>query len=446
MIRIFLVKLLSLNILIISIFFITKPTFAAQTSPQGLGFGVCHWPGTYGMARSESTVNWFYWGGGGQDWNKIEAVRGVYDFSEMDKEIAAMFTNKPNASYWLDVLTEMPQTVPEWAKQDQSLGYIERASRASVFPLWNKEFQKVFEALITKTSEHIYSSSFDYRKNLKAVIMMAGGGFGEMITWSNCAPVISAVCKKYLDAGYTDDIYYDALVNWLVPLYIRLFPDYPLVLQIGGGIYGNDTGNRVTQTLVDRYGSRIYIKWNGWNYQYAQKPTNTDKHYHELLTVVSNKARVGFEPGGIVEVPPDTTEETRQKLFDSLMKTLQEVPVSYFCLQDKYYTILTDTQLNELSIRMRGINTAYPTFPPSPTSSPTPSPTPSPTSSLTPSPTTIPGNADVDGNGKVDMLDYYYFTRAVYSGSLPTGIHADVNKDGQINNVDREIIVNALNQ
>jgi len=419
-------------ILLVVLLFMTQTSFisAEQVSPSGMGFGVCHWPGTYGMAKSDSTVNWFYWGGGGEDWINIEPQRGIYSFAAMDKQYDDYFKRKPNTYTWLDIMTGMPSTVPDWAKQDSSLGYIELTSsgRASTFPIWNKEFQKVFEALLTKTSEHIYSTSFKYRNNIKAVIMMSGGGFGEMITYSSCPD--DSKCKKYLAAGYTDEVYYDALVNWLTPLYIRLFPDFPIVLQLGGGIYGNGIGGRVANALADKFGSRMYIKWNGWNRKFAQEPTNTDKAHHRELISVADRTRVGLEPGYAWAIPDSTTDEMRQSIYDSLMKTLEEVPASYFCLQDKYYKILTDNQIKELSLRMRGLHSVYPTFPPQPTATPTVSPTPTPQ----------PSNPDVDSDGTVTVLDYFYVVYAKFGGVISSTIKADVNNDNLIDNSDIEII------
>jgi len=423
------IKITSIIILLCSILFFNKIAFAVQLSPPGLGFGVCHWPGTDGLRNTDS-VNWFYWGGGGQDWNKIEATRNNYDFSAMDNELTKHFTTNPNTFFWLNILTSQPSTTPNWAKQDPKLNYILLSStgKASTFPIWDIEFQKVFTLLMTKVSEHIYSSNFQYRNKIKAVIMMSGGSFGEMIAWADCPN--GSKCKKYLAAGYTDDVYFDALVNWLAPLYIRLFPDYPVVLQLGGGIYGNDTGGRVAEALVNKYGSRMFIKWNGWNRKYAQEPTNTDRVYHNVLKSVANRARVGLEPGYAWAIPDTETDEMRQSIYYSLMKTLEEVPISYFCLQNKYYSILTAEQLKNLSLRLRGINTIYPTFPPQLTTSPTP----------------IPIIGDVDQNNKIEMLDYYYFIRAAYSGMLPMGMNADVNKDGQVNDQDRDIIIKKINK
>ncbi|MFH1840606.1 MAG: hypothetical protein ABH807_00385 [Candidatus Shapirobacteria bacterium] len=346
---------------------------AAAISPPGLGFGVCHWPGT---GRYAESVNWFYWGGGEENWNKIEPVKGQYTFAKLDKQLADQFTAKPNTSMWLNIMTAMPDTVPEWAKNDPALEYIKlKPKNASTFPIWNPAFQQVFTELLTKISEHLYAPSFPYRDKIKAVVMMSGGSFGEMITRSDCPN--GDDCKKYLAAGYTDEKYLEALVNWLAPLYLRLFPDYPIVLQLGGGIYGNDTGGTAANRLVDKYGSRIYVKWNGWNRKYAQEGSSTDRYYHRLMASLADRARVGFEPGYPWAIPDNESAEMQKSIYDSITATLKEVPVSYFCLQDKYYQILTAEQVRELSSQMRGIDSP-----------------------------TAPIACDFDGNGQITLNDF----------------------------------------
>ena len=121
----FFIKIISVIILVCSIFFVNKITYAVQLSPPGMGFGVCHWPGTYGMARSDSTINWFYSGGGAEDWIQIEPQQGTYNFAPLDDQLDRHFRSKPNTYFWLNIMTAMPSTVPDWAKQDSSLGYIE---------------------------------------------------------------------------------------------------------------------------------------------------------------------------------------------------------------------------------------------------------------------------------------------------------------------------------
>ena len=353
------------------------PSFvnAEQKSPPGKGFGVCHWAAPSGMGYSDSTVNWFY-GLGGEYWSNIEKTKDVYSFTQLNQDLDYTFSQYPKAYFWLNLNTAMPQAVPEWAKQDTSLEYLEIYSGASAFPIWNKAYQQRFEKLLTETSKYIYSGNFKYKDKIKAIVMMSGGLQGEMIYWSNCDQSPSCrenpaqcnhgySCRKWLDAGYTDDVYYDAYVNWLAPLYVRLFPTYPLVIQLGGGIYGNNIGERIANAVVDKFNkseTHIYVKWNGWNRKFGQDATPSDIGYHTLLESLSDRAPVGFEPGTNWAIPDDESEATRNSIDQSIMATLNKVPVSFFCLQEKYYKILTSEQLVKYSRNLRGLQKQYPPF------------------------------------------------------------------------------------
>jgi|GEM_PF-5844321 len=382
-------------------------------SPAGMGLGVCHWPGTDGLSHSRE-VNWFYWGGGGEDWTNIEPAKGQYDFSKLDKQLDDHFKLYPDSFFWLDIMTAMPGSVPDWAKQDPQLGYLQISGTGSTFPVWNPNFQAAFTALLTKVSEHIYSSSFKYRDRIKAVIMMSGGAFGEMITWGNCPD--GEVCKKYEAAGYSEKAYIEAMTNWLAPLYARLFPDYPLVLQLGGGLYNNNITETMIRSLYDKLGSRLALKWNGWNYQNSlpAKETNTDRFYQNLMAKYADRVSVGFEPGGAEAIPSDTTAQTDQTIYNSLVKTLTAVPVSYFCLQNKYYQILSGAQLQEIAGKMRSVGPA------------------------------AQEAGDANQDGSVTLLDYYYFVLKQAGGTLPGGVDVDFNHDGKIDSQDRQVIVDAL--
>lgn len=54
-------------------------------------------------------------------------------------------------------------------------------------------------------------------------------------------------------------------------------------------------------------------------------------------------------------------------------------------------------------------------------------------------------SGDADGNGIVNMADYYYYVAAANGGSIPTTVNPDVNGDGEVGVADRRIIINALN-
>ncbi|MFH0979505.1 MAG: M4 family metallopeptidase, partial [Candidatus Roizmanbacteria bacterium] len=51
---------------------------------------------------------------------------------------------------------------------------------------------------------------------------------------------------------------------------------------------------------------------------------------------------------------------------------------------------------------------------------------------------------DADGNGVIDMTDYFYYVGAFNGGKIPTTVNPDFNGDGKILPTDREIIIRSL--
>lgn len=105
-----------------------------------------------------------------------------------------------------------------------------------------------------------------------------------------------------------------------------------------------------------------------------------------------------------------------------------------------------------------------------PTVSPTaPKTSPLPTGTISPSPT-VPASktiackdaqgtdqnrycqrplrtaGDVNGDGKVDMLDYFYFRRVEIAAAVKSDINADINGDGKVDATDKQILVGTLNK
>jgi len=52
---------------------------------------------------------------------------------------------------------------------------------------------------------------------------------------------------------------------------------------------------------------------------------------------------------------------------------------------------------------------------------------------------------DADGNGVVEMLDYYYYVGVVNGGKIPANVNPDFNGDGEVGRADREIVIKTLN-
>jgi hypothetical protein len=51
---------------------------------------------------------------------------------------------------------------------------------------------------------------------------------------------------------------------------------------------------------------------------------------------------------------------------------------------------------------------------------------------------------DVDGNGIINTMDYFYYVAAVNGGKVPTNANPDVNGDVEVGVTDRNIIIQSL--
>ena len=89
------------------------------------------------------------------------------------------------------------------------------------------------------------------------------------------------------------------------------------------------------------------------------------------MATIADEVRVGFEPGGNTGF----TSGQNQILYNSILQTLNEMPMSHFCLQTKFLDALTDDQLRDLTSRFGGLQRQYPDFnrgnPPTSAPSPT---------------------------------------------------------------------------
>ncbi|MDO8497003.1 MAG: S8 family serine peptidase [bacterium] len=114
--------------------------------------------------------------------------------------------------------------------------------------------------------------------------------------------------------------------------------------------------------------------------------------------------------------------------------------------------------------------TATPIFQGIPTATPTiPKISPLPTGTISPSPTVPAAKTiackdaqgadqnsycrrplrtagDVNGDGKVDMLDYFYFRRVELAAAVKSDINADINGDGKVDSTDKQILIGTLNK
>jgi hypothetical protein len=51
---------------------------------------------------------------------------------------------------------------------------------------------------------------------------------------------------------------------------------------------------------------------------------------------------------------------------------------------------------------------------------------------------------DANGDGLVNFLDYFYYVSSRFGGGVPSNVKVDFNKDGVVNNKDRQILIPIL--
>jgi hypothetical protein len=67
-----------------------------------------------------------------------------------------------------------------------------------------------------------------------------------------------------------------------------------------------------------------------------------------------------------------------------------------------------------------------------------------PSVSITPGTCSLRGKGDTDCDGVVDLKDYFYYVKKINNGAMPAGVNADVNNDGFVNSLDRQIIISNI--
>jgi hypothetical protein len=117
----------------------------------------------------------------------------------------------------------------------------------------------------------------DYQNTLEAVLLMAGGNYGEMVLDGNKKDLLltwmaqkTGVSKADLavqrpDGSYVLDDYFALEVQSIADLYAQTFRKLPVVLQIGTGLgYSTNTTKKVTDYLAPRWKNHLWFKFNGW--------------------------------------------------------------------------------------------------------------------------------------------------------------------------------------
>ncbi len=292
------------------------PTDIVLNADQGLG--QCHWFDR--SIVSQPYVTWAYDASTAiSAWSTIEPIGGQFDWSAMDGLIAK--AESLNRKLWIELLTTEGQT-PEWAR---AAGVSIVGSRGGTPAPWNETYQRLLRRAV-----HAMAEQYDQNPTVDAINLMAGGCYGEM-TICNTPQDTSA----WTQAGYTDERYIEA-VKQIIDIYLE--DDYewedgthshgfrhkPVVLQLGGGLYGRTTKiiNPVVEYAIGKYGMRVWLKYNGLGGGY-------DMGW--LYEKYSHLTRVGYEPMG-------NSVEFLSKP-EQFMRLALDHHSSYLCLQGTYFNV-----------------------------------------------------------------------------------------------------------
>jgi hypothetical protein len=284
----------------------------------GQGLGQCHWLDT--SVLSSPYVSWAYDSSeAASGWTTVEAQEGTFNWAPLDAEIAK--ARSLGKQIWLELHTTEGQT-PQWARD---AGVVLVGSRGGTPVPWNETYQRLLRRAV-----HAMAARYDDDPTVDAINLMAGGCYGEMTI---CAPQTDR--PVWEQAGYTDeefveatkqiiDIYLEEEYTWEDDSRTHGFLRTPVVLQLGGGLYGHTTTviRPVVEYAMSKYGMRVWLKYNGFGGGYDMGWV-----YQEYNTVT----RVGYEPVGN---SLDFVMEPR-----SYVRTALDQHASYLCLQEPYFGI-----------------------------------------------------------------------------------------------------------
>ncbi|MGC8787205.1 MAG: beta-galactosidase [Anaerolineae bacterium] len=249
----------------------TLPDQIVLNPEQGLG--QCHWVDPYIVLLPY--VSWAYDASTKvSGWCSIEPQSGLFYWGAIDADIEK--ARKLGKRIWLEVLTTEGMT-PQWAV-DAGVQLV--GSRGGTPVPWNETYQRLLRRVV-----HAMAARYDGNPTVEAIVMMAGGCYGEM-TICNAKQDEAA----WLAAGYTDARFVEA-VKKIIDIYLEEeyvwedgsrshgFLKTPVVLQLGAGLYGMEvTRKPVVDYAMGKYGMRVWLKFNGLG-----GPGKVDEIYAEFI-------------------------------------------------------------------------------------------------------------------------------------------------------------------
>jgi len=312
------------------------------------GLGICHYSSP--TILNDPAVSWSYDATGAVYWDTVEPIEGQFNWGLID-QLVSLHQNK-GKKLWLQVYNTNG-TSPQWVKdkvingkkiafmgQDYSPTSAPCTNMEKSMPLsWDEGYLTLWRRVI-----HELAQKYDNNPTVEAIIIMAGGGYGEMTVCKTCGPPscwmqAAGCCTSTQNSTCTaciDNKFADSVKN-LIDLYLSEFQNKPVILQLGSGVpYGPKATASVIKPVLDyaipKYGMRVLTKSNGWHCGDTIPPTACDWGHSGVCNYFLNgeradRTKYGLEPG----FPTDDYQT------EACMIGCQSY-LSYACLQDRYWS------------------------------------------------------------------------------------------------------------
>jgi len=301
----------------------SSPTTPTPSLPLNLisSIGLCHQV----SSLSNPNITWAYTSSEGI-WKVIEPQRRVFNWRTLDEAIERAY--RANKKVWIQVLTDDPAgTIPDWALAEgmhqfpDDYGNIKQDRPVQ----WDPKYLEFLEEILDAMAQR-YDNNNGANAAVEAIIMMAGGHYGEMALHGT----VPLMKTKYLEemarvtgkttedlskiratswpSGLTYipdledykclfDYYYVKNTMKLIDIYAKKFKNKALVLQVGStGVCDQDSryvvGNAV-KYAIENYGGRVWLKQNGWG------NFGSSDYFNGLFSLFKYQTRITREVGHV---------------------------------------------------------------------------------------------------------------------------------------------------
>lgn len=301
------------------------PTFSPPLSLIS-SVGLCHQASFH-----NPNVTWAYTSGEG-NWKVLEPQRGVFNWSSLDEAIQKAYD--AGKRIWIQVLTDDPAgTIPDWALDagmHQFPNDYANEYKKERPVQWDPKYLEFLDEILTAMAQR-YDNNNGANAAIEAIIMMAGGHYGEMALHARRGDQFLPIREKYLeemarttgktvqelaairtvnwksDLTYIPDLedylclfdyYYVQNTKKLIDMYASKFKNKAIVLQVGStGVCSQDSryvvGNAV-KYAVETYGGRIWLKQNGWG------NFGESDYFNVVFSLFKNQTRITREVGHVL--------------------------------------------------------------------------------------------------------------------------------------------------